>query len=307
MITLLFAGPDHNWESFKAPLEQELAGLDATLTREVSDPRAVDYIIYSPSGPINDFGPYKNARAILSLWAGVETIVTNQTIKIPLARMVEPGLAQGMAEYVTGHALRHHLQMPVFAQDGVWREEIIPPLASARKIGFLGLGALGTASAAMCRGVGFETIGWSRSPKKIEAMQCFDGADGMQEMLAQTDILVTLLPLTEATTHILDQETLAMLPRGAAIINPGRGPLIDDAAMLAALESGHIGGATLDVFATEPLPMDHPYWSHPKVMVTPHIAAATRAETGARAIAANIKRDLAGEPLHHVVDRKLGY
>lgn len=307
MITILFAGPDHNWTDFKTPLQTALADLDVTLTRSPANPLGVDYIVYSPSGPINDFTPYTNARAVLSLWAGVETIVTNKTITAPLARMVEPGLAQGMAEYVTGHALRHHLLTPEFAQDGTWRDTTIPPLASSRRIGFLGLGALGQTSAAMCRAVGFQTLGWSRNPKSLDHITSFHGEDGLSDLLAQSDILVTLLPLTEATTHILNAKTLAKLPKAAAIINPGRGPLIDDTALLAALDSGHIAGATLDVFETEPLPKTHPYWAHDNVLVTPHIAASTRPESGAIAIADNIRRDQRGEAMLHLVDRTAGY
>ncbi len=307
MTNILFAGPDHNWAEFEAPLNDALADLNVTLTRDPANPEQFDYIIYSPSGPINDFTPFTNVKAILSLWAGVETIVTNQTITAPLARMVEPGLSKGMAEFVTGHALRTHLLMPTYLQDGTWREDIIPPLASSRRIGFLGVGALGQSAAAMCRSVGFQTLGWSRRLKSIDGMTCYAGDDGMAEMLAQTDILVTLLPLTAQTTHMINTKTLAALPKGAALINPGRGPLIDDDALIAALESGHIAHATLDVFATEPLPKDHPYWAHRSVFVTPHIAASTRADTGAAAIAANIRGHLNGEPLRNLVDRTVGY
>lgn len=307
MITILFAGPDHNWQAFEQPLRDSLSDLDITLTRAPQNPEAIDYIVYSPSGPINDFTPFTNARAVLSLWAGVETIVTNKTITAPLARMVEPGLSMGMAEYVTGHVMRYHLGMPIYAQDGIWREETIPPLAADRRIGFLGIGALGQASAAMCRGIGFQTLGWSRNPKDIPDLPSFHGQSGLAELLAQSDILVTLLPQTAATTHILNAETLAMLPKGAAIINPGRGPLIDDDALIAAIDSGHLSGATLDVFATEPLPKTHVYWGHDKVFVTPHIAASTRADTGAKAIAENIRRDQNGAPMLNLVDRMAGY
>jgi len=307
MTNILFAGPDHNWDEFQAPLNKALADLSVTLTRVPSDPEQFDYIIYSPSGPINDFTPFTKVKAILSLWAGVETIVTNKTINVPLARMVEPGLSTGMAEYVTGHAFRYHSLMPKYLQDGQWRETEIPPLAADTKVGFLGIGALGQASAAMCRSVGFQTLGWSRRPKSIDGMTCYSGQDGLAQMLAQTDILVTLLPLTPETQHIVNSKTLAALPKGAALINPGRGPLIDDDALLAALNSGHIAGATLDVFKTEPLPKDHPFWQHGSVFVTPHIAASTRAQSGAAAIAENIRGHLNGEPLRNLVDRSVGY
>ena len=153
----------------------------------------------------------------------------------------------------------------------------------------------------------FNVTGWSRSPKSIDGVRTFHGDDGLRHALGTADILVLLLPDTAATENTLNSETISLLPKGARILNPGRGPLIDDAALLDALNSGHIAHATLDVFRVEPVPVDHPYWSHPNVTVTPHIAAATRPITSAKEIALNIKRCQAGEPMLNLVDRKRGY
>ncbi|WP_323783183.1 NAD(P)-dependent oxidoreductase, partial [Leisingera sp.] len=180
-------------------------------------------------------------------------------------------------------------------------------LAKERRVTVLGLGALGVACAQALAALGFQVSGWSRSQKEVEAITCHAGPEGLKAALAQAEIVILLLPDTPATENTLNAETLAMLPKGARIINPGRGPLIDDSALLAALGSGQIAHATLDVFRVEPLPPEHPYWAHPNVTVTPHIASETRESTAAEVIAENIRRGEAGEPLLHLVDRRFGY
>ncbi len=169
------------------------------------------------------------------------------------------------------------------------------------------MGALGRAVAEALVGLGFDVSGWSRSEKSVEGVRCLHGDAGLTEALKGAEIAVLLMPDTPATQNVLNAETLAQMPKGAFIINPGRGPLIDDDALLAALDSGQIAHATLDVFRVEPLPANHPYWAHPKVTVTPHIAAATRARTASQAVAENIRRSEAQEPLLHLVDRDRGY
>lgn len=308
-INVLFSARPQRWEEFQEPLNNAFveAGLDVHLNPEMP-PETVDYVVYAPNGDVSDFTPFTRTKAVLSLWAGVETIVGNKTITQPLTRMVEEGLERGMAEWVTGHAMRHHLglDLDVKRAPGDWTPHV-PPLAKERPVTVLGLGELGRAAAAMLAGIGFPVTGWSRTQKDITGITCRSGEDGLAEALSSAQIIVLLLPDTPQTENILDARTLAMLPRGAVILNPGRGPLIDDEALLDALDSGQIGHATLDVFRVEPLPPDHPYWHHPKVTVTPHIAAETRPETSAQVIAENIRRSEAGEPLLHLVDRGLGY
>ena len=165
------------------------------------------------------------------------------------------------------------------------------------------MGALGSACADALRALNFPVTGWSRTEKTGQ----LHGEHGLRMALSTAQILITLLPKTPETENLLNADRLALLPRGAVILNPGRGPLIDDDALLAALDRGQIGHATLDVFRVEPLPQDHPYWTHPNVTVTPHIAADTRAITSSKVIAENIRRGEAGEPLLHLVDRRLGY
>ena len=308
-LNVLFSDRPELWAEFETPLKDAFAGagLDITLSTDLP-PDQVDYIVYSPKGPVRDFTPFTRARAVLSLWAGVETIVGNATLKIPLARMVDEGLERGMAEWVTGHVMRYHLSLDqdITRAPGEWAPHIAP-LVKERPVTILGLGELGRASAEMLTGIGFPVTGWSRSQKSVTGVNCVSGAEGLSQALTTAEIVVLLLPDTPDTQNILNAETLALLPKGAMIINPGRGPLIDDDALLAALDSGQVGHATLDVFRVEPLPADHPYWHHPNVTVTPHIAAETRPSTAARVIAENIRRGEAGEPLLYLVDRALGY
>lgn len=309
MINVLFAARPERWATYEAPLQTAFhdLGLEVDLRTSFA-PDAVDYIIYAPNSDLQDFTPYTRCKAVLNLWAGVENIVGNQTLTQPLARMVDYGLTQGMVEWVTGHALRHHLAMDlhILGQDGQWRG-YVPPLAEDRPVTILGLGELGTACAKALRGLGFPVSGWSRTQKNIDGITCYSGPEGLKQALETAAGVILLLPKTPATENTLNSETLALLPQGAVIINPGRGQLIDDDALLAALDSGQIGHATLDVFRVEPLPADHPYWAHPKVTVTPHIASETRPASASRVIAQNIARGEAGQPFLHLVDRGAGY
>ncbi|PWE32126.1 glyoxylate/hydroxypyruvate reductase A [Maritimibacter sp. 55A14] len=306
----MFAAGEERWAQYERPLRDAFAEkrLEVELTRAPGDPAEVDYMIFAPGGPLTDFTPFTGLKAVLNLWAGVEDIVDNETLRVPLARMVDEGLTEGMVEWVTGHVLRHHLGMDaqICRQDGVWRHNV-PPLARDRAVGILGLGALGQACAAALAALNFRVGGWSRSPKAFDGITSHHGEDGLAELLADSDILVLLLPLTPQTENLLDAQRLALMPEGAVLINPGRGQLIDDDALLAALDRGHLGHATLDVFREEPLPAAHPFWAHPRVTVTPHIASETRPMSAARLIAENIRRGEAGEPFLHLVDRARGY
>ncbi len=311
MPTVLFAAPPQRWDQYKIPLQNAFAnaGLADTILTTQADPVQVDYIIHAPNGGLRDFTPFRNLKAVLGLWAGVEDVVDNPTIKVPLARMVDHGLTEGMVEWVVGHVLRHHLGMDahINGQDGRWRAGIVPPLARDRTVAILGLGVLGQACAKTLAGLNFRVVGWARAAKHINDVETFFGTTGLHRMLAQAEIVIVLLPNTPQTQNILNADRLARLPKGAVILNPGRGSLIDDSALVAALDGGHIAHATLDVFRTEPLPPAHPFWAHPKVTVTPHIASETRASSAAHVIAENIRRGEAGEPFLHLVDRVLGY
>lgn len=311
MTRILFAARADRWAQYEAPLRAALdaSGVRARLDCDLADPETVDFIVYAPNGPVTDFRPFTRLRAVLNLWAGVEDVVGNPTLTVPLARMVDSGLTEGMVEWCVGHCLRHHLGLDkqITTQDGVWRHfEWIPPLARDRRVCVLGLGALGGAVARALRALNFDVSGYSRSPKTIDGLRCFHGPD-MLRALDGAEIVITLFPYTPETDGIVGADAMAAMAPGGVLINPGRGGLIDDAALLAALDRGQLSHATLDVFRTEPLPAGHPFWAHPQVTVTPHIASETRPESASRVIAENIRRSLAGEPLLHLVDFDKGY
>jgi glyoxylate/hydroxypyruvate reductase A len=274
------------------------------------DPAKIDYaLVWQP--PRGELKRYPNLKAIFSVGAGVDHLASDPDLPegVPVVRMVEPGLTAGMSEYVVLAVLNHHrfiLDYAAQRREKVWAE--IPQLpAEARQVGVLGLGVLGRDALETLKPFGFRLAGWSRSPKSITGVTCFHGSGGLGEFLAGSDILVCLLPLTAETTGILDKETFAKLPAGAAVINVGRGGQLVEEDLLAALDSGHLSGATLDVFQKEPLPKKHPFWTHPRVFMTPHIASMTVPESAVRAVVANIQRLEAGEALQHVVDLKRGY
>jgi len=308
-IKILFSANEENWKRYKAPLQDALddKSLDYELGITIT-PSEVDYIIYAPSSYLQDFSPYTKLKAVLNLWAGVEGVTNNKTLKVPLARMVDSGLTDGMVEWVTGHTLRHHLGIDkhIHGQDGIWRS-YVPPLAKDRVITILGLGTLGTACGIALKRLGFNVRGWSRREKSVDGILCFYGDEQIDSSLMDADIVVLLLPDTPLTQNILNQHTLNLLKRGAFVLNPGRGPLIDDDALLVALDSGQIEHATLDVFRIEPLPKNHQYWSNNKVTVTPHKASETRPITASQVIAMNIKRAENGQKLLYLVDRENGY
>lgn len=308
-VQVLFAAKPARWVEYEAPLRRALkeAGIEATIACDLPA-QTVEYIVYAPNSDVQDFSVFPKLKAVLNLWAGVETVAPNPTLNVPLARMVDHGLTQGMKEWVSGHVLRHHLGMDahIINPDHLW-QAIAPPLARDRAVTILGLGELGAVCAQTLAAFGFRVSGWSRSQRSIEGVNCYSGKDGLKAALSGAEIVVLLLPDTPATENALDAESLSWLAKGAAIINPGRGPLIDDEALLDALDSGQIGHATLDVFRVEPLPQDHPFWAHPNVTVTPHIASETRTWTASQCVAENIRRGEAGAPLLHLVDRSAGY
>lgn len=308
MPNVLFIGTDADWAEYETPLKAAFADLPfAPVLARAHAPDEVDYIVMAGSRIIEDFTPFTRCKALLRLWAGVEDITRNNTITFPICRMVGGGLDQGMVEWVTAHVLRHHIGLDAHlnGQDGIWRDDVVAPLAMQRPVTILGMGALGTACAQALSALGFPVTGWARRPKSIPGITTVTGP--ITDALNGAQIVILLMPLTPDTKHILNRETMAALPNGAVVINPGRGPLINDDDLLAALASGQLAHATLDTFRIEPLPADHPYWAHPQVTVTPHIASATRPVPAARVIARNILNGETGVPFVHVVDRAAGY
>lgn len=251
-----------------------------------------------------------NLKVLFSSGAGIDHVDLSAVPRhVPLVRMVEPGIIDGMVEYVTLAALALHRDFFDYVAQKATRSwnPIEVPSASTRTIGVMGLGSLGSAALQRLAGYGFRLRGWNRSPRSIEGVETFVGAERLRPFLAGCDILVCLLPLTPATQGILNRELFAALPRGAAVVNVGRGPHLVDADLLCALDSGQLSRAILDVTDPEPLPPEHPFWTHPRVFVTPHVASMTQPETAAPILLENIRRHRRGEPLVGVVDRQRGY
>lgn len=257
-----------------------------------------------------DLQRYPNLQAVFWLGAGVDWLLEQKDLpNVPFVRLVDPGLTAGMTEYVVLHTLRYHRRQPEIDEAQRRREwvDIDYPLPWNRKIGILGLGVLGGDAARKLKAFDFDVAGWSRTAKAIDGVTGFHGENQLVPFLNRTEILICLLPLTPDTRGIVDAKLLAALPRGACFINVGRGGHVVDADLLAALDSGHIAHATLDVFHAEPLPADHRYWTHPNVTVTPHIASITHAETAALGIHDGMMRVRAGAAPQNQVDFVRGY
>lgn len=252
-----------------------------------------------------------NLKLIVSLGMGVDHLLADDELPagVPIVRIMDDGLIGQMAEYAIYWALRHHRDIDKYEE--LQRKREWKPLDFVdtihRRVGVMGLGTIGQDTAKKFGALGFPTAGWSRSAKSLPGIETFHGADGFAKFLARTDILVDVLPLTRDTRGLLNAKAFARLPKGAYFINMARGGHVVDADLLAALDSGQLSGAVLDVFNAEPLPADHRYWTHPKVHVTPHIAGATNPRTASPGVIENIKRLRLGQPLVHTVNPKTGY
>jgi glyoxylate/hydroxypyruvate reductase len=293
-------------DGFRAALpEEEIRVLPA-----LGDPAEIDCALVAKPPP-GELAKLPGLRLICSLWAGVDGLLRDPSFprQVPLARLVDPYMTQAMAESALAHVLGAHRQLDVYRRqhaEGVWRPHA-QPRAQERRVGILGTGALGSDAALKLKALGFDVAGWSRRPRQLPGIAGFAGADQLAGFLGRTEILVCLLPLTEGTRGILDARAFAALPAGATVVNLARGGLIVDRDLLAALDRGHIGAAVLDAFEVEPPAPDHPYWRHPRVQITPHIAAISDARSVVSVIAANIRRFRAGEPVQNLVDLSAGY
>lgn len=228
---------------------------------------------------------------------------------VAVVRMIEPGIAEGMIEYAVMAVLALHRDLPVYIDQQhrrLWRPILARP-ATERRVGVMGLGRLGRAVLERLAPFGFPLAGWNRSPRELPGVESFAGTASLPAFLARTDILVCLLPLTDETRGMLDRRLFAELPEATALVNVGRGGQLVADDLLTALDDGTLSAAVLDVAEPEPLPTDHPFWRHPRILMTPHIASQTRPETAALAVLDNLRRHAAGEPLTGLVDRTRGY
>jgi glyoxylate/hydroxypyruvate reductase A len=287
----------------------EAPEIDFRLWPETGDEREVRYLAaWEP--PVDLAARLPNLELLFSTGAGVDQFdFAALPTGLPVVRMVEPGIVQGMVEYVTHAVLDLHRDMPAYrrAQQGRRWQPLPVRTAAECSVGVLGLGSLGQAVLAQLVALGFDAAGWSRSRRQLPGVRCHAGEEELEAFLAGTQILVCLLPLTEATRGLLNAALFARLPRGASLVHVGRGPQLVAADLLKALENGQLAEAVLDVTDPEPLPEAHLLWSHPRVRITPHIASATQPRTAARAVIENLRRHASGEPLVGLVDRARGY
>lgn len=283
--------------------------LDLRLWPDAGNLDEIDYVLtWNP--PPGFLGQFPRLRAIFSMGAGVDRLLLDPELPaVPLVRMADPGLAVLMKEYVLMRVLHYHRGMPAYEQqqrDARWCP--LPPRATAqRRVGVMGVGQIGASCARALAELGFEVRGWARGAREVRGVSVFAGAGRLQEFLGGVQILICLLPLTAATRGILNAELFAQLDRGAWLIHLARGSHLVEADLLRALDSGQLSGATLDVFATEPLPREHPFWRDPRITITPHASALTRPETAVPRLVENIMREWAGQRPLDLVDRTAGY
>lgn len=295
---------------WKKVLEAGLGPIDFRRLDALGDKADIEVALaWKPAAGL--LASFPNLRLIVSLGMGVDHLLSDDKLPaaVPITRIMDDGLIGQMSEYALYWALRHHRDIDKYAASQRARQWKVEDFVDTihRRIGILGLGTIGQDTAKKFAALGFPTAGWSRTAKDLPGIKTFYGADGFKRLLAESDILVNVLPLTRDTRGILDAKAFAALPKGAYFINMARGGHVVDDALLAALNSNHLGGAVLDVFNQEPLPPDHAYWTHPKVHVTPHIAGATNPRTASPGVIENIKRLRSGGELMHRIDPKMGY
>ena len=303
-VMLVKISPNRNPEWVSA-FKEVLPDLEIRVWPCVGDPNEINLaLLWDP--PDELFSTVQNLDVIFSVGAGVDHLIGCATIptNVTIVRMIDADLTAGMVEYVLYHVLRIHRNMDSYIEQNLKRQWVVLPHKPANElcVGIMGVGELGSAVATSLHTLGYHVQGWSRTPKLFPGIQSFFGMSQLPSFLAETNVLVVLLPLTSATTGIINLDRLMELPLGSYVVNPGRGLLIVEDDLLLALKLGHISGAALDVFGNEPLPVTHKFWTNEKVFVTPHIASLTNPATAAVSIAKNIKRRKEGATMKGLID-----
>ena len=307
-MSILYRSDEPRGAAWARHFVEHAPDLDFRVWPDAGELNKVEYLIAWQT-PADFIAKLPRLKVLFSSGAGIDHIdLSAVPTHIPIVRMVEPGIINGMVEYVSMAVLALHRDLFDYVEAKtarLWAPiEVVP--ASSRTIGVMGMGILGRAVLERLASYGFGLRGWNRSLQQMAGVETF-GADQLQHFLDGCDVLVCLLPLTRQTKGILNQKVFSTLPAGASLINVGRGPLLNDADLLEALNSGRLSRAILDVTEPEPLPSEHPFWTHPRIFMTPHIASMTQPETAAPIVLQNIRRHQRGEPLTDVIDRSRGY
>ncbi len=306
---LVFYSAVDDFGAWQAALAAAAPEVDVRLAEEIDDPARVRYaLVWKP--PAHFFSRYPSLQLVINLGAGVDSLLGRTDLPaVPITRLSDPAMARMMAGYVLFAVLRHARDIVFFqrAQRAARWSYRHPKSADQTRVGILGLGELGSVAALELARQGFDVRGWARTPGTVDGVACFHGLDTLGTFLAASQVLVVMLPLTPHTTGLLDRSRLQQLPQGACLVNVARGKVIDEAALIEMLKSGHIAEATLDVFAQEPLPADNPLWAMDQVLITPHLASVALPATASTQIAENIRRVEAGESVLHQVDPARGY
>jgi glyoxylate/hydroxypyruvate reductase len=314
-VSILLAVSGWDPTSWRRRLETLLPSHPTATLDEPFDRAAIRYALSwrHPSGALASL---PNLEAIFSLGAGVDHLFADPALPLkPIVRVVDPDLTDRMSEWVVMHALIHLRQLRRYERqqrERVWADDDDQPKAADISVGVLGLGVMGLDAATKLKALGFKVAGWSKSRKSLPSVECFSGADGLKRLLAQTDMLVVLLPLTDLTRGLIDASLIAGLKQGGrlggpVLINAGRGGLQVEADILAALDSGVLKAASLDVFEREPLPESSRLWTHPAVYISPHNAGFSMPEATIASVVRQIEAFERGEPLRNLVDRRRGY
>lgn len=286
------------------------ADLDIRVWPDIQQKNDIDFALVW-NHPIGSLTQFPNLKGIASLAAGVDHVMTDPNIstQVPLSRVVDPYMAQDIVQYVTCVVLNYIKRMDHWRMkqaEKTWYKQ--PPFTYAEQtIGVMGLGFLGSKAAHILHELGLNVIGWSNSPKNLPGIKSFAGHGEYHDFLARTNVLICMLPLTSETRNILNKDTFSALRKGAYLVNVGRGEQLVEEDLLQALQSGQLTGACLDVFRQEPLPHDHPFWPHPAIRVTPHIASVTNPETAAQQVLTNYQRAIKNESMSNLVDVRRGY
>jgi glyoxylate/hydroxypyruvate reductase A len=299
--------PDRKLDSLVEKLNTLLPGVLIQQWPNFSAPEQVQMAVVWKQ-PHGSLAALSNLKSLQSFGAGVDSIVSDPTLPdLPLSRIVDPALASSMVNYLAGIVLHYQLRLDLFQRQQQQLQWKPKSPRSIQQICILGLGELGQAAAQYFLQQGYQVSGWSRNLKQLDGVKCYAGEVGFQQAVSDADLVICLVPLTPDTCNFLNAERFSAFKPGAIFVNVARGGIVDDAALLAALDSGQLQAACLDVFREEPLPSSDPYWQHPAVLVTPHCSAVTNVDTAIHQIVENYQRTLNGLPLKHLVNRERGY